>query len=216
MGSEGPKRVIIHVTGFKKLNGIANNPTETIVSNLKGYIEKKGVCPGISIGSCTVLETAGEYAPPMLYKVLKSAISSDTISGSKEVVWLHMGMIDGSSKFTIERRAVNEATFLCPDELGWQPKTSCSIDAILEFLEKMKCYDAMISDDAGTFMCNYLYYHSFCFAEQKGLATRALLMKGIDGISIPEFGHSGVLEELLKVALATVTDLPKKGSFEGC
>ncbi|KVI05660.1 Peptidase C15, pyroglutamyl peptidase I, partial [Cynara cardunculus var. scolymus] len=168
MGSEGPKRVIIHVTGFKKLNGIANNPTETIVSNLKGYIEKKGVCPGISIGSCTVLETAGEYAPPMLYKVLKSAISSDTISGSKEVVWLHMGMIDGSSKFTIERRAVNEATFLCPDELGWQPKTSCSIDAILEFLEKMKCYDAMISDDAGTFMCNYLYYHSFCFAEQKG------------------------------------------------
>ncbi|KAI3733497.1 hypothetical protein L6452_12940 [Arctium lappa] len=182
---QGRKRVIIHVTGFKKFNGIANNPTETIVSNLKGYVEKKGLWPGVCIGSCIVLETAGEYALLMLYKVLKSAISRDNMSSLKEVVWvstlqffssnlnwekckeLHMGMIDGSSKFAIEQKAANEDTLLCPDELGWQPKI-CIIDAILEFLEKIKCYDAMISDDAGSFVCNYVYYHSLCFAEQKG------------------------------------------------
>lgn len=48
-------------------------------------------------------------------------------------------------------------------------KTGCSIDAILEFLKKMKGYDdAMISDDAGRFVCNYVYYHSLRFAEEKG------------------------------------------------
>ena len=33
-----------------------------------------------------------------------------------------MGLNGGASKFAIERQAVNEATFSCPDELGWQPK----------------------------------------------------------------------------------------------
>lgn len=46
-------------------------------------------------------------------------------------------------------------------------KTSCSIEAILKFL-KNKDYDVTISDDAGRFVCNYVYYHSLRFAEQKG------------------------------------------------
>ncbi|KVH93448.1 Peptidase C15, pyroglutamyl peptidase I, partial [Cynara cardunculus var. scolymus] len=45
---------------------------------------------------------------------------------------------------------------------------TCSIDAICEFLKNIKCYDAMISDDAGSFVCNYLCYNSLRFAEQKG------------------------------------------------
>jgi pyrrolidone-carboxylate peptidase len=36
MGSEGPKAVTIHVTGFKKFQGVAENPTESIVILLKG------------------------------------------------------------------------------------------------------------------------------------------------------------------------------------
>ena len=33
-----------------------------------------------------------------------------------------MGVNSGASKFAIERKAVNEATFRCPDEMGWQPQ----------------------------------------------------------------------------------------------
>lgn len=33
-----------------------------------------------------------------------------------------MGLNGGASNFAIEKQAVNEATFSCPDELGWQPK----------------------------------------------------------------------------------------------
>ncbi|KAF2286678.1 hypothetical protein GH714_023508 [Hevea brasiliensis] len=35
------------------------------------------------------------------------------------------------------------------------------------FLKK-KGYEVTISDDAGRFVCNYVYYHSLRFAEQKG------------------------------------------------
>ncbi|KAK1413793.1 hypothetical protein QVD17_35576 [Tagetes erecta] len=184
MGSEGPKNVVIHITGFKKFNVFATNPTETLVSNVRSYVEKTGLPPGVSLGSCTVLESAGEGALPTLQKLLESSVSSENKSSSEEVVWLHMGLNGGASKFAIEKRAFNEATFSCPDELGWQPKrvlivpedgeitrireTACFVDAILEFLNKIKGYDATLSDDAGRFVCNYVYYHSLRFAEHNG------------------------------------------------
>ncbi|KAF2292763.1 hypothetical protein GH714_027923 [Hevea brasiliensis] len=55
MGSEGAKDVVIHVTGFKKFQGVAENPTETIVNNLKDYVEKRGLPAGLTLGSCPFL-----------------------------------------------------------------------------------------------------------------------------------------------------------------
>ncbi|XP_030961035.1 uncharacterized protein LOC115982547 [Quercus lobata] len=183
MGSEGPKAVTIHVTGFKKFQGVAENPTETIVSNLKDFVEKRGLPPGATLGSCTILETAGDGALPLLYQTLESCISKTDISSHKQIIWLHLGVNSGAPKFAIEQQAVNEATFRCPDELGWQPQqvrivsedggttrareTSCCIEEILKLLKK-KDFDVTISDDAGRFVCNYVYYHSLRFAEQKG------------------------------------------------
>lgn len=88
MGSQEPKAVTINVTGFKKFQGIAHNPTETIVNNLKNFVESKGLLPaGVSLGSCTVLETAGDGALPVLLKVLESGISG--IDTKKEhVIWV--------------------------------------------------------------------------------------------------------------------------------
>ncbi|XP_021293010.1 uncharacterized protein LOC110423181 [Herrania umbratica] len=183
MGSEGPKAVTIHVTGFKKFQGVAENPTETIVNNLMNVVQRKKSLPaGVTLGSCTVLETAGNGALPMLYKVLESGISGINTK-NEQVIWLHLGVNSGAQKFALEKQAVNEATFRCPDELGWQPQqlpvvaedggtyrkreTTCSIEAILKFLKNMG-YDVRISDDAGRFVCNYVYYHSLRFAEQKG------------------------------------------------
>ncbi|XP_055810312.1 uncharacterized protein LOC129880348 [Solanum dulcamara] len=182
MGSEGPKSVTIHVTGFKKFHGVAQNPTEIAVNNLKDYVEKRGLRAGVTLGSCTVLETAGEGGLPALLKVIEES-SSGNSSNNGQVIWLHLGVNSGATKFAIERLAVNEATFRCADELGWQPqrlpivpedggihqirKTSCSTESILEFLKK-KGFDVTMSDDAGRFVCNYVYYHSLRFTEEKG------------------------------------------------
>lgn len=88
MGSEAPKRVTIHVTGFKKFQGVSHNPTETIVNNLKSYVEKRGLPPGVTLGSCTILETAGDGALPMLYTVMESGISGANDASTEQVVWV--------------------------------------------------------------------------------------------------------------------------------
>ncbi|KAK7250579.1 hypothetical protein RIF29_33098 [Crotalaria pallida] len=183
MGSEGPKAITIHVTGFKNFQGVPENPTEAIVNNLKDYVERRGLPAGVTLGSCTVLEVAGDGALPQLYQTMESVISKTDPVNNGNVVWLHLGVNSGALRFAIERQAANEATFRCPDQLGWQPhqvsivpedggitrtrETSFSVEAILKSLKK-GAYDVMISDDAGRFVCNYVYYHSLRFAEQKG------------------------------------------------
>ncbi|XP_073041620.1 uncharacterized protein [Primulina eburnea] len=188
MGSEGPTSPItIHVTGFKKFHGVAENPTETIVNNLQGYLNKRVVPNGLIIGSCTILETAGQGAVVSLYRTLQSSVSKDnTVSSSSRVIWVHFGVNSGATKFALEHQAVNEATFRCPDEMGWKPqkvpivpadggvsrirKTSLPIEDIAKSLAKMG-YEVMTSDDAGRFVCNYVYYHSLRFADLNGIKS---------------------------------------------
>lgn len=78
MGSEGPPAVTFHITGFKKFHGVSENPTETIVTNLEEYLKKKGFPKGVSLGSCRILETAGQGALVPLYQTLQSAVAKDT------------------------------------------------------------------------------------------------------------------------------------------
>ncbi|KAI3871286.1 hypothetical protein MKX03_017531 [Papaver bracteatum] len=189
MGSEGPISVTIHITGFGKFHGVPDNPTEVIVSNLKGFLKRRGIPlpSGINIGSCTILDAAGDGSLPLLYNIMESSISNseslDSLNNSEQVIWLHFGVSSGAKEFAVERQAYNEATFRCPDEHGWQPQqlpivpedgeisrtrqTSLSVEGIVKQLKK-KCFDVVLSDDADRFVCNYVYYHSLRFAEKKG------------------------------------------------
>lgn len=91
MGSEGPQAVTIHVTGFKKFHGVSENPTETIVSKLKDYVKKKGLPKGLILGSCNILDTAGQGALIPLYQTLQSAVNnkdSDSSSSFGRVIWV--------------------------------------------------------------------------------------------------------------------------------
>ncbi|KAL8171755.1 hypothetical protein V2J09_023559 [Rumex salicifolius] len=188
MGSEGPSPVTVHVTGFKKFHGVSENPTETIVDNLKKYMEKSGLPEGMNLGSCNILETAGQGALVPLYQTLQSAISNKDSGSSpnQKIIWLHFGVNSGATRFAIEHQAVNEATFRCPDEMGWKPQkvpiipadggitrtreTCLPVDEITIALAK-KGYEVMTSVDAGRFVCNYVYYHSLRFAEQNGIKS---------------------------------------------
>ncbi|XP_048225799.1 pyrrolidone-carboxylate peptidase isoform X1 [Ricinus communis] len=222
MGSEGPPAVTIHVTGFKKFHGVSENPTETIVTNLREYMKKKGMPKGVILGNCNVLETAGQGAVIPLYQTLQTAINSKDSESSNpgRTIWLHFGVNSGATRFAIEHQAVNEATFRCPDEMGWKPQvryiflgsfvwyfgvwfsllhlpsedsnslnlwhdmqklpiipsdggisrvreTTLPVQEITKALSN-KGYEVMTSDDAGRFVCNYVYYHSLRFAEQNG------------------------------------------------
>lgn len=52
-------------------------------------------------------------------------------------------------------------------------QTCLPVEEITKALAK-KGYDVMTSDDAGRFVCNYVYYHSLRFAEQNG--TKSLFV----------------------------------------
>ncbi|RWV99708.1 hypothetical protein GW17_00037375 [Ensete ventricosum] len=137
---------------------------------------------------------------------------------------LHLGVNSGATRFAIENQAVNEATFRCPDEMGWKPQVICAffshfpcpllfvfsgqilkevkvetdrslmfllglllqtslpVNEIVKSLSKMG-YDVMPSDDAGRFVCNFVYYHSLRFAEHnriKSLFVHVPLFSTID------------------------------------
>lgn len=189
MGSEGPPPdCVLHVTGFKKFHGVDENPTEVVALALEDYIEKRGLPPGLKLGSVTVLETAGHGALAALHGLFDAALASQQRnpadpSVQDRIIWVHMGVNNGSNKFAIERRAVNEATFRCPDEMGWQPQrspivsedgglshareTDFPVPNLVDSLVK-KGFDVAVSDDAGRFVCNYVYYHSLCHAKAHG------------------------------------------------
>lgn len=188
MGSEVSPVVTVHVTGFKKFQGVAENPTETIVNNLERYMDKNGLPKGILLGNCTVLDTAGEGSVEQLYKILETSLSEqdNQFPSSGGVIWLHLGVNSGAMRFAVENQAVNEATFRCPDEHGWKPykvpiipsdggitqtrETSLPVFKIVKALSDMG-FDVVPSDDAGRFVCNYVYYHSLRFAEKHGIKS---------------------------------------------
>ncbi|KAL7205456.1 hypothetical protein ACSBR2_018404 [Camellia fascicularis] len=218
MGSEGPPTVTIHVTGFKKFHGVSENPTETIVSNLKDYMKKKGFPKGLILGSCSILDTAGQGALVPLYQTLQSAVSTkdSESSNSGGVIWLHFGVNSGATRFAIEKQAVNEATFRCPDEMGWKPQnvpiipadggisrtreTTLPVEEITKTLAKMG-YEVMTSEDAGRFVCNYVYYHSLRFAEQNGI--KSLFVHVPLFLSIDEETQMQFAASLLEAALVS-------------
>uniref|UniRef100_A0A0C9QKZ6 TSA: Wollemia nobilis Ref_Wollemi_Transcript_29247_1074 transcribed RNA sequence n=1 Tax=Wollemia nobilis TaxID=56998 RepID=A0A0C9QKZ6_9CONI len=189
MGSEGPPAVSIHVTGFKKFHGVAENPAEWIVRNLEEFLkkeEKKNEAVLNGLCSCNVLETAGDGALTSLYQLLELPLSFPDINNGQRVIWVHFGVNGGANKFAIECQAVNEATFRCPDEMGWQPQkipivpedgslshvreTSLPAAEIVEILVD-KGYDVTLSDDAGRFVCNYVYYHSLRYGGLRGFKS---------------------------------------------
>nr|XP_023909911.1 uncharacterized protein LOC112021583 isoform X1 [Quercus suber] len=92
--------------------------------NLKEYVKKKGLPKGLTLGSCSILETVGQGALASLYQTLQSAIGGkdSESSTSGKIIWLHFGVNSGATRFAIEHQAVNEATFRCPEELGWKPQ----------------------------------------------------------------------------------------------
>jgi len=67
---------------------------------------------------------------------------------------LHFGANSGSLRFALENQAVNEATFRCPDELGWKPQ----VPILLPLLFHIQACSFFIS----LYLCDFFTFnHSF-------------------------------------------------------
>jgi pyroglutamyl-peptidase len=193
-----------HLTGFGRFYGMSGNPTEILMGRLTEFMKCRTLPFGATLESCTVLETAGIGALGSLLDLLDSASSSPykgdeletlpeiPVEGMQgqgaQVIWIHFGVDDGASKFKVEQRAVNEATFGCPDEMGWDPEEVPIVaeDGPISTVKESRLptasivaelgkqgFEVSLSDDAGLFVCNYVYYHYLRHAENH--ATKCLL-----------------------------------------
>jgi pyroglutamyl-peptidase len=79
-------------------------------------------------------------------------------------------------------------------------QTTLPVEEITKSLAK-KGYNVMTSDDAGRFVCNYVYYHSLRFAEQNG--TKSLFVHVPLFFTINEETQMQFAASLLEV-LATI------------
>jgi pyroglutamyl-peptidase len=170
------KRLLIHLSGFGEFHGVKFNPTEELIKQFPTYLQEHSIDSRIEIASTTVYETSAIGAVESFEQVLQrqKAIEGSYPADTK-VFYLHLGVAATSETFLLEQVAWNEASFRCPDQRGWTPQDLPIIASNGTLTHCFKCqlpldmlneemaaegYPVKVSQDAGRFLCNYIYYHS--------------------------------------------------------
>lgn len=171
-----------HVTGFQRFFNVPINPTELIVQALPDYLRHHPLKPSAHVASMTVLKVSAETTTQRLVDIYAHhAKSTQTQLLHRKrpplhrTIFLHLGVNMRADKFYLETHARNEATFSCPDEMGWTPirhaidpdnsdiavtrQTTLDAQTLLKNLTSLG-YPVDISRDAGRFVCNWVYFNS--------------------------------------------------------
>ncbi|KAK4525264.1 hypothetical protein GAYE_SCF09G3172 [Galdieria yellowstonensis] len=168
--------VHFHLTGFGRFRLVAENPTELLVKQFPSFCEeRRELHESATLQTTTVAVTSVKGAQIALDEVYSKLQTDKNIRN----VVIHCGVDASATCFRLEERAYNEASFSCPDESGWQPRavpiddtkpldsflmTSLDIRRAVEELKK-KGFDVKCSEDAGRFLCNWVYYQSLTRAQ---------------------------------------------------
>ncbi|EGQ7901983.1 pyroglutamyl-peptidase I [Vibrio alginolyticus] len=147
------KKVLI--TGFESFGGDAINPALEAVKQLEAAAIKGGV-----IVTCPV--------PVARYDSVKVVI--EAIEAHQPDCVITVGQAAGRSAITPERVAINVDDFRIPDNVGYQPIdepvvadgpdayfSTLPIKRVVQTLQTQGI-PSQISNSAGTFVCNHLFY----------------------------------------------------------
>lgn len=188
------RTTVFHITGFARFFNVPVNPTELIVHGLPQYLEQSPLNPNARLASATVLQVSAKTVLEQLNSMYtqvragkkganaKSGLLSSHrgSSGMKNrTVFIHLGVNMRCTRFHLEWKARNEATFSCPDESGWVPlrhaidpdndDITCSRYTSIPLVPLVNKLTAQghsvgISSDAGRFVCNWTYFNSLKLA----------------------------------------------------
>lgn len=188
---EKSKRCVteFHLTGFSRFHNVPVNPTELVVTALPKYLEEAPLKNRALLASARVLKVAAKSTREELQAMYKGldVPSHPFIVGKsraeRRIVFVHLGVNVCVNHFQLEIQGRNEATFTCPDELGWTPmkrpidpdncdlysvcRTTLKLDPLISDLRR-KGFKVDMSSDAGRFVCNWVYYNSLQLAEANG------------------------------------------------
>ncbi|BCH33731.1 peptidase C15 [Mesorhizobium sp. L-8-10] len=158
MTSAGPERPRILVTGFSAFPGAPVNPTERLVAELRNRLPELA-----SVGAVAAVVLDVDYAKlPEALRRLAAAQQPD--------IAIHFGLSAAATGFVLERLARN-AYGGKPDNSGHVPEAAriCDGDDVLASTLPLDALHVALaaagipvdwSDDAGGYLCNYLFYLS--------------------------------------------------------
>lgn len=165
------------VTGFDPFGGERRNPSQSIVELLPRHMTMAG--RSIEIVA-KVLPTCGAQAWRQFVRVLKRADENDVV--------VHLGLAEARTKVNLERFALNIRDYRIKDNRGQQIegqaisstspvalKTGVDLRALSRRLNK-KRFPCEISNHAGTFICNELYFRTLDFQRKNGLPGTVLFV----------------------------------------
>lgn len=149
----------ILITGFSVFPGAPVNPTERLIAALRA---DPSLLP---VGADIRLEVL-----PVEYGIVPGALESLGRNFKPDIA-IHFGLSVKATGFTLERLARNEIAANRADNSGAQPQAACIIDGAghcSSTLPLDAIHAALFrenlpadwSDDAGGYLCNYIFYLS--------------------------------------------------------
>ncbi|RYZ70478.1 MAG: pyroglutamyl-peptidase I [Proteobacteria bacterium] len=204
--------VRVLISGFDAFGGESLNPTAALVQALK---QGEVMIPAEMTVEAVVLPVGFETAFEALEQTLRVF---------KPQIVLAFGQAGGRSRIEFERLAVNVKDAEIPDNDGLQPRDQMIVEGgpvaylstlpIRTLVEALTAHEipAGISNSAGLYVCNYLFYRL-----QKHFSDQPQILSGF--VHVPYLPEQAVmktapslpfekLKEALEVVLREITKIP--------
>ncbi|MEY3682882.1 MAG: hypothetical protein RLZZ289_1416 [Bacteroidota bacterium] len=166
------------ITSFGPFGHFGLNPSNQVMDALQALIEKDET-PG-QVYSFEKLNVSWEYV---------DAFISDTVNSPFEL-FIHLGVATGSEKMRIETRGRNSAEGKdVSDSIPPSPTILANTSDIVSVLPMSelnefvaKHPEVVLSDNAGSYLCNYIYFKSL---HTNGLKSKVLFIHIADTVNTP-------------------------------
>jgi pyroglutamyl-peptidase len=221
---------VILLTGFEPFGGESSNPSALLVQSLHGLevpqAPEPQALPAAKVHACVLPCAFGESA-----QALRQALDA------LQPRWvLALGQAGGRCDITLERVAINIDDARIPDNLGAQPIdqavlpgapnayfSTLPLKAMVQALREGGT-PASVSQTAGTFVCNHLFFHLLHEQTQRPSLQRAGFIHipflpeqasahpGAPSMSLPTLQNA--LKRLLPLLLSTQADVKQSGGAE--
>ena len=169
------------LTAFGPFHEVPLNPTQVLLERLSSHLEASPLPPGALLSASHVVPVSAASARALRLSASAPPADSETESRVRRVL-LHLGVHGTSEEFRLESRACNEATFRVADvdgvqltgervvdecEAGCWLESSLSCTTLAATLRE-RGVAAVESDDAGRYLCNFIYFLSLYRLKEAG------------------------------------------------